>query len=141
MGKVSRNTLLFLAGLLWSIAGYKVTNIGYTAWINVSSPIWILLICAICVFSLFGGIIFRKLYHKYTKRIQSMPEKNYPWTFFDLRGWCIMTFMITLGIYIRHTSWVSPFFIAFFYIGLGSALFLTGLRFFYFYLCSLRCPK
>ena len=42
-----------------------------------------------------------------------------------------MAFMITGGILIRSLSLCPEWFIAFFYTGLGTSLFLAGLTFFY----------
>ncbi len=129
---VSREMLLLIAGLLWSVAGYKVMRTGMLAWQEDMYPLLWKVACAIAVFLLFGGVIFRSLYHKYTRRIAKMPHRNHPLNFFDKRGWAVMSGMIALGVVLRNASWVSPFFIAFFYTGLGTALLLTGLRFLYF---------
>ena len=78
--RVSRRTLLLIAGLVWIIAGANILRI---------------------------GII----------------------TFFDVKGWLIMGFMITLGILVRKLHLLPTSFIAVFYTGLSSALILTGILF------------
>lgn len=77
-------------------------------------------------------MIFGRLVKKHTKRIQGyQEEKKWFWNFFDLKSFLIMAFMITGGILIRSLSLCPEWFIAFFYTGLGTSLFLAGLTFFY----------
>ena len=56
--KVKRNTLLFIAGTVWLVAGFNIMRIGTPGMIeNWASPLWALLISAL-VFGLFYGLIF-----------------------------------------------------------------------------------
>ncbi|MDY4250700.1 hypothetical protein [Bacteroides pyogenes] len=85
---------------------------------------------AIIVFLLFFVLVFRKLYYKHTRRIeQKKEEKNCPFSFFDAKGWAIMTFMIALGVSIRRFQLLPDTFISVFYTGLSVALILTGILF------------
>lgn len=54
------------------------------------------------VFLLFFLFVFKRLYYKHTKRIgEKKKEKNCPFSFFDVKGWIIMVFMITFGVTMR----------------------------------------
>lgn len=129
---VDRRTLLLLAGVVWSVAGFNVARVGILTWLNevektVEVAVWMSV-----VYIIFYAFIFNRLYHKYTQMISAMGDANPPYAFFDRRGWLIMTFMITLGFTLRTFQLASPYFFAFFYTGLGGALFMTGVRFFGF---------
>ena len=75
-------------------------------------------------------MVFKKLVVKHTVRIhQYETEKQYFWNFFDLKSFCIMAFMMTLGIVIRSFHLMPDVFIAVFYTGLGLALMSAGVKF------------
>lgn len=47
--------------------------------------------------------------------------------FLTLKGYLIIAFMMTMGITLRRLGTIPEHFFAFFYTGLGSALFIAGL--------------
>lgn len=127
--RVKKKTLLFIAGAVWLIAGINILRIGITTWAN-TDQCWLFKIGeATIVFLLFFLLIFKRLFQKHTKRIENKKEKSSPFSFFDKKGWVIMTFMITLGITIRKFQLLPNSFISVFYTGLSSALIITGLLF------------
>ncbi|MBS5938232.1 hypothetical protein E5347_07510 [Clostridium sartagoforme] len=125
---IKKNSLLFLAGLVWSIAGYNVLNIGYQAYKeNVSI---ILVALSVTIFLLFKNKIFGNMVEKHTKRItEYRNDKQWFWKFFDIKSFAIMAFMMSFGIIVRVNNLAPESFIAFFYTGLGSALLFSGLKF------------
>lgn len=126
---VSRRVLLFIAGGLWIIAGINILRIGVITWLD-TSQYWLFKVAeTIVVFLLFFFLVFRRLFQKYTLRISQKKEKSCPFSFFDIKGWIMMTFMITLGILVRKFHWLPDSFISVFYIGLSIALALTGCLF------------
>lgn len=127
--KVSQNTLIMTAGIVWFIAGINVLAIGIKTWTEANLPCTYKLIITILVFTTFFFCIFKPLYKKYCERIRRMPSRNHPLSFFDRKGWLIMAFMITLGICVRKFNLLSANFIAPFYTGLSIALSLTGVLF------------
>ena len=95
---VSKNILLITADIVWLTAGINILRIGVGCWIN-DSHYWLFKVCeTTLVFLLFFGFIFRKLYRKHTHRISQKKKKNCPFSFFDVQGWIVMAFMITIGI-------------------------------------------
>lgn len=128
MIKVKRNTLLLLACVVWSIAGFNVLRFGFIAyppfirWINLS--------LSALVFLVFQIFIFGKLVNKHTKRIRGYEEEHHFFLrFFDVKSFMIMAVMMTGGISIRVSGIAPERFIAVFYTGLGASLFLAGLLF------------
>lgn len=126
--KVKKRTLLLIACIVWSIAGFNVLRIGILAYPPHLSIINFLL--SIIVFSLFQYFIFGRLVKKHTKRIRNYTdEKLFFLKFFDIKSFIIMAVMMGGGIYLRVSSLAPDIFIAVFYTGLGASLLLAGILF------------
>ncbi|WP_321028864.1 hypothetical protein VCM39_14720 [Bacteroides sp. CG01] len=127
---VNRQVLLITAGIVWIVAGANILRIGIVTWLN-DSQYWLFKMGeATVVFLLFFILIFRRLYYKHTERItQKKQEKNCPFSFFDVKSWIVMIFMISLGISIRSLHLLPTSFISVFYTGLSLALIATGVLF------------
>ncbi|MFU0538334.1 hypothetical protein ACMZ79_01400 [Gardnerella vaginalis] len=136
--KVSKNTLLLIACLVWGFAGFNILKIGVSAYSNFLSPINFTL--SLAVFVIFQVFIFGKLVKKHVSRINAYKEnKQFFLNFFDVKSFIIMAFMMTFGIVLRATNIAPERFIAVFYTGLGSALALAGLLFGYQFVKTV-CP-
>ena len=127
--KVQKNTLLLIACLVWGAAGFNILKIGLLAYQNYLQPLNYAL--SLVVFAIFQFLIFGKLVKKHTQRILAYKEKQFFLKFFDVKSFIIMAFMMTFGIVLCATNIAPEQFIAVFYTGLGSALFLAGLLFGY----------
>lgn len=126
---VTQHTLLITAGTIWLLAGINILRIGLMCWIGDHQYWWFKVCEASLIFLLFFGIIFHKLYKKHTLRISQKKGKHCPFSFFDVKGWIVMVFMITIGVVVRVYHLLPNSFIAVFYTGLSLALIGTGLRF------------
>ena len=126
--KVKRNTLLLLACLVWSVAGFNILRIGlmaYPAYLTVLNCL-----LSVLVFAVFQRFIFGKLVKKHTARISAyLEERHFFLKFFDGKAFAIMAVMMTGGIGLRASGLAPERFIAVFYTGLGAALLLAGLLF------------
>ena len=127
--RVSSRVLLLLAGLVWITAGANVLRVGIEAWRSggLSWPFGAA--AAAVVFLLFYQFVFRRLYFRHASRIESREGRNCPFSFFDVKSWITMIFMISLGITIRSFHLLPETFISVFYTGLSIALILTGVLF------------
>lgn len=126
--KVKKNTLLLIACLVWTAAGFNILRIGIMAYTGYLSAFNIILSAA--VFGIFQYFIFDRLVKKHTKRITDYEEENHFFLkFFDLKSFAIMAFMMTGGIYLRTSGLGPERFIAIFYSGLGASLLLAGILF------------
>ncbi len=131
--KVRKQTLLLIASLVWIIAGFNILNIGISTYKNYVNILNIFL--SLLVFLIFWFMIFNKLVIKHTHRIKNFKEELlFFLNFFDKKSFMIMAFMITFGVLIRKLHLAPDVFIAVFYSGLGSALFLSGILFGYNYI-------
>ena len=126
--KVKRNTLLLLACLVWSTAGFNILRIGlivYPAYLTVLN-----FLLSVLVFAVFQKFIFGKLVKKHTARINAYTEdRHFFLKFFDGKAFVIMAVMMTVGIGLRASGLAPERFIAVFYTGLGASLLLAGLLF------------
>lgn len=126
--KVKRNTLLLLACLVWSVAGFNILRIGlmaYPPYISVQN-----VLLSILVFTVFQIFIFGKLVRKHTARISAyQEERHFFLKFFDGKAFAVMAVMMAGGIGLRVSGFAPERFIAVFYTGLGASLLLAGVLF------------
>lgn len=126
--KVNRNTLLLLACLVWSAAGFNILRIGVMTYPGYLSAVNFIL--SALVFAVFQRFIFGKLVKKHTARIHGYEEeKHFFLKFFDRKAFIIMAVMMSGGIGLRASGIAPDRFIAVFYTGLGASLLLAGLLF------------
>ncbi len=126
--KVKRNTLLLIACLVWSAAGFNILRIGLQAYPMFRGMLNYLL--SLVVFAVFQAMVFGKLVKKHTARIRSYEEERHFFLkFFDKKSFAIMAFMMTFGILLRSSGIAPERFIAVFYSGLGASLMLAGILF------------
>lgn len=87
--KVKRNTLLLLACLVWSAAGFNILRIGLAAYPAYLTALNCLL--SVLVFAVFQRFIFGKLVKKHTARITAyLEERHFFLKFFDRKAFAIM---------------------------------------------------
>lgn len=126
--KAKRNTLLLLACLVWSVAGFNILRIGlmaYPAYLSMQNYL-----LSILVFVVFQIFIFGKLVKKHTARINAyQEERHFFLKFFDKKAFAIMAVMMAGGIGLRASGLAPECFIAVFYTGLGASLLLAGVLF------------
>ncbi len=126
---VPKNILVLIAGIVWCFAGAMVCKIGLPLLWNLGLQ-WILDPLAVVVFLIFYFLIFSRLVVKHTERIRQRPEQKLPfWNFFDASSYVVMVIMMAGGMWLRLSHIVPDWMIAFFYSGLGVALFSCGVRF------------
>ena len=116
--------LLLLASALWLFAGFNVCRAGIEACIEDHElPVFLLMVP---VFFLFGAMFLRLLFKNVRRILGYRAEKQLFLKAFTIKSYIIIAFMIAMGITLRSTGIVPVRFVAFFYTGLGSALFLCG---------------
>ena len=135
--KVRKNYLLLIAAIVWAVAGGNILRIGLEVYESYVGVLNVLLSAA--VYMVFQIFVFGKMVRKHTVRIAGYEEeKQFFLKFFDKKAFCIMVFMMTFGIGLRVSGLCPDLFIAVFYTGLGTALFLAGASFACNYFQALR---
>ncbi len=127
---VPKNTLMLIAGLVWCAAGAMVCIIGLPLEFTLAPEHLVLLPLAAVIFFVFYRFVFSRLVRKHTGRIRARAEDRLPfWHFFNASSWAVMAVMMGGGMALRLSRLMPDWMIAFFYSGLGAALFLCGIRF------------
>ena len=138
--KTHKNNLLLIAGIVWGFAGFNILRIGVMAYAGYASFVNILL--SGVIFVAFQIMVFGKMVRKHTTRITQYEEdRQFLFKFFDVKGFCIMAFMITFGVGLRVSGICPDVFIAVFYTGLGTALMCAGILFIVNYIKECRASK
>ncbi len=118
-----------VAALIWGVPGVPITIKGLRAYATLSvSEIWWSVVLTLCIVAFFA-LIFHRVVNRYTARIATLPEKNYLWQTFPLRGWLLILFMMGLGVAMKHISGIPLQFTAIFYSGLGPMLIAAAARY------------
>jgi len=135
MPKVDKKVLIFISGMLWSIVGISLINIS-TNWFKLLSFNELL-------FSIIGGVIggflfsyfiFFKIVKKNILRIKKYKGKVCIWAFQKWQSYILVAFMISLGIFMRTSSFVPKNILTFIYIVIGLALLTASFRYYIFLL-------
>ena len=112
--KVKPSTLLLIACLVWTAAGFNILRIGWISYPGYGSAVNFLL--SAVVFGLFQAFVFGRLVKKHTARIWGYgEERQFFLKFFDGKSFAIMAFMMAgesgCGPAAWHPSGSSPSFI------------------------------
>ena len=127
---IPKNHLMLIAGLLWCAAGAMVCMIGLPLELGLAPSHLVLLPLAAAIFLAFYFFVFSRLVRKHAGRPRARAEDRLPfWHFFNASSWAVMAVMMGGGLALRLSHLVPDRMIAFFYSGLGVALFLCGVRF------------
>lgn len=134
VGEVNKEHLLLMQVLFWLAPGIVIVRKGITAMIAVAEVhperVWWLLLIVVAVVVSFL-LMFRNFVNRYTARILNFPtRKKSLLAFLDLHGYILITFMMCLGISLKYIPGVPQEFFAGFYPGLGTALAISGIRYF-----------
>ena len=127
---IPKNHLMLIAGLVWCAAGAMVCIIGLPIEFGLAPSNLVLIPLAVAIFLVFYFFVFSRLVRKHTGRIRARSEDRLPfWHFFNASSWAVMAVMMGGGMALRLSHLMPDWMIAFFYSGLGVALFLCGVRF------------
>lgn len=135
--KVKKPFLLLFAALTWFVGSFMVLKTGVVAALTEYN--FFSMLVSLAVFSAFHIFIFGRLVKRHTLRIMDSEEpKLFFLSFFDLRSWLVMIFMMGMGIALRRLGILPNWWIASVYVGIGSALAVGGIHFALYYIRVLR---
>lgn len=129
---VPKRYLLLVAGLAWTTAGLILGLRGVIWVVSHDSFVPLHVIVALTFGLVFFQLVFAKVSLKHITRIREL-EILRPslFAFFDAKGYIMMGLMISLGIFLRRTSFVPPEYLYNFYVLMGTPLLVSALRFYY----------
>ncbi len=131
MPKVNKNILIIIAGVLWTSVGILL--------MSIASKWFYLLSKSELIFAIIGGILlgsaisyfgFTNLAKKNIERINLYTNYVCIWAFQRWQSYFLIIFMISLGIFMRSTSFIPKFLLAPMYIGIGFALFTASFKYY-----------
>lgn len=128
----SRRGLLFIAAIVWTFAGVMLFTRGMLM-MGIDRDFYQLRLAG----SLIGGvlfylILFTRISKKHVTRIiQQTNDRPSVFSFFDAKGYVMMVGMISLGVFLRTSGIVAPFYLSILYVTMGIPLFISSLRFYY----------
>jgi hypothetical protein len=126
---VSKNTLLFVAGILWVMVGIMLNSMAWS-WLRTERLGHALSAAAIgFVGSLFiHHFGFLRIVNRNLDRILPMEGKRCVFSFMPWKSYVMVAVMITLGVLLRHSP-IPKLYLAVLYIGIGTALILSSVRY------------
>lgn len=118
-----KHVLIALGAALWGFAAYRILKMGFIFIERHALHHFVNYLIGIAGFVPFFLLVFRKVSLRYITRIKKLPQRR-PclFAFFDLRGYILMSFMITMGIMISHWRVIPELYKGTFFISLGLSL-------------------
>jgi hypothetical protein len=133
-----RRYLLFLAAMVWTVAGGILMYRGETMLFSVSSLIFLRGLAGAIGGLLFYKILFSGISLKHVRRILLLKEERpCAFSFFNWRSYFLMALMITMGVSLRHSGIIPVNALSVFYLSMGIPLLISSFR---FYACGIRYP-
>jgi hypothetical protein len=125
--------LLFIAAIVWTFAGSMLLFKGMKLVLTNRNHFISIILGSAVAGSLFYLLVFSKISLKHTRRIINL-KNEYPcfFSFFNLRSYALMSIMITSGILIRLSGFVSLTYLSIVYLTMGIPLFISAFRFYYY---------
>ena len=126
---VTKNALLFLAGVVWLCVGAMLLTLA-CSWLSDApgKPFFIFLAAGILLALLVHHFGFLRIVDKNIARILPMTDKKCLFSFITWKSYMIIMVMVGMGTFLRHSAIPRPY-LAVLYTGIGLALVLSSLRY------------
>jgi len=129
--RVSKHYLLLIAAMVWAFAGGMLLFRGLAISNGFPAHWQIKLLSCFIAGLLFFRLLFNRISAKHVLRITNLPiARPSVFSFFNLRSYLMMFFMISMGITLRKTGVVSPEYLSFTYVTMGIPLLMSSFRFY-----------
>ncbi|HLN52890.1 MAG TPA: hypothetical protein VK212_04225 [Lentimicrobium sp.] len=127
---VPRPWLFFAVASLWTFGSIRVFMTGYEGIIEGKGSIYRFLLISSLGAYVFTRLVFTKVTSRYLLHIHSI-EHTRPSIFsmFSLRSYCLMAFMVTLGIVVKTFDLFPLIPLSMFMGALGISLFISAMHF------------
>ena len=126
---VPKSALLLIAGIMWILGGIFLNYMAYS-WLRAESqgnsffPLIFGFICGLIIHH-FG---FLRVVDKNLDRILPMEGRRCVFSFISWKSYILIMMMSLMGFLLRHSS-IPKLYIAVLYIGIGTALILSSVRY------------
>jgi len=130
---ISKKYLLFVAAIVWTIAGLMLMNRGIGLVSETKLTLGLSFLIGILGGTIFYMLLFSGISLKHSLRISLIKfEKPCIFSFFDLRSYLMMLTMISGGVILRKSDILDHSVIGTFYIIMGFPLLFSSFRFYYY---------
>jgi len=120
---VPKVVLIALGAALWGFAAFRILKMGFIFIEKHALHHLINYLIGFAGFVPFFLLVFRKVSLRYITRIKNLPQRRpCMFAFFDVRGYVMMSFMITMGIVFSHWKVIPELYEGTFFISLGLSL-------------------
>lgn len=131
--KVPKSVLIGTGAALWAFAAYRILSIGFVSIENNALHKWVDYLIGIAGAVPFFMFVFLNVSRKYFSRIIELEGHRFHiFRFMSLKGYLMMTFMISLGIASAHFKVIPAEYKGIFYVSLGLSLLLSALYYLFF---------
>jgi hypothetical protein len=137
---VPKSILLLIAGLLWIGVGVMLNALAYT-WLKPASPGYTFAAAGIGIVAalLIHHLGFLRVVDKNLARILPMKGRRCVFAFMPWKSYILILLMISAGLYLRYSP-VPKKYLAILYIAIGTALFLSSIRYLRYLVATLKQP-
>lgn len=130
---IPKKYLLIVAAVVWTFAGIMLLSRGYVMLEKFPYLIWLKILGSLAGGIVFYIFMFSGISMKHIKRITNLPiDKPCFFSFFNLKSYLMMIVMISAGVALRMTGIIPLEYLSLFYITMGTPLFLSATRFYYY---------
>jgi hypothetical protein len=127
-----KQVLILVAASLWGFASYRILKMALIKIDHNAAHLWLNYSIGIAGFIPFYWFVFRKVGKRYVLRIINLKqEKPCIFAFFDIRGYILMTLMISMGITISRLHLLPDLYLGTFFISLGLSLLAAAVYYLY----------
>lgn len=120
--------LIALGAGIWGFAAYRILKLGFVFIEKHALHHLVNYLIGVVGFIPFFLLVFRKVSRKYVTRIKNLPQRRpCMFAFFDVRGYILMTFMITIGVLVSHWKIIPELYKGSFFISLGLSLLASSI--------------
>jgi hypothetical protein len=132
MPGIPKRYLLLVAALVWTFAGCMLLFRGFSMLLLFPKLLWLKIVISLVAGIIFYFALFSRISKKHAQRIIVMQiERSCLFSFFNLRSYIMMAFMISMGIALRKTGLVPLEYLSLFYVAMGTPLLLSTVQFYY----------
>jgi hypothetical protein len=132
----TRRNLLLIAAFVWTFAGAMLLSRGILMMGSDHDFLIFRMVISLLGGVLFYTVLFSKISKKHVARIIGLTnDRPCVFSFFNVKSYLMMGFMISFGVFLRTSGVVSPFYLSVLYITMGIPLFASAFRFYYSGFC------
>ncbi len=126
---IPRRILPVIAGAMWWFVGIMLTVMAMRWLWDYNGNVLRFFLSGLIAALLIHHFGFLKLADRNLERISRLPARSCVFSFISWKSYFLIVIMISLGVIMRHSA-IPREYLSVVYMGIGLALFLSGIRYF-----------